>query len=286
MPLRHSTETALLFILGLAIALAGLLVATLPMLPGGILPWAVLLAIAVAYPVLLTPLFRARRADTPLRWMHWFPAAMLLVWFFIEVLVLYLPKLGGLQSIYTALWTLPAVTIGILILILYCLNVIRRRVPRISALLLIFVVFVALGVASVQGRDWRRKLAATLWEGDVWRMFGTGTTFFGRNGTGSSMDDIAASQDSSEERWRQKLRMLQRRNARETQRRSEEMSSGSLSSAPRSAASSASSAPLWRSASSAPAALPSSGGAVEALALTLMALYSGVLHDRARRRAS
>jgi hypothetical protein len=285
MPLRHSTETALLLVLGAVIALGGVLIATLPGLPEGILPWAVLFAFAVAYPILLTPLFRARRADTPLRWMHWFPAAMLLVWFFIEVIALYLPNVTALQKVYTTMWTLPAVAFGILMLVLYCLNVIRRRVPRISMLALTFVLFVALGVTSLFGSAWDRQIAATLWEGTWWNILETGSTLLGRNGTGSSLGEIAASEDSSEERWRQKLRASERRSVREAQRKSVEKSAGAVSSAPKSVmVASTSSAPLWRSASSAPAALPSAGGAVEVLALTLIALYSGVLHQRAARR--
>ncbi|TSC97026.1 MAG: hypothetical protein Greene101449_1329 [Candidatus Peregrinibacteria bacterium Greene1014_49] len=287
MPLRHSTETALLLILGIVIACAGLLTASLPGLPGGIFPWAVLFAITVAYPILLTPLFRARRADTPLRWMHWFPAAMLLMWFLIEVAALYVPHIAALQSVYTMVWTLPAVALGILILVLYCLKVIRRRLPRISVLLLTFIVFLVFGVASVRGNVWNKQIAATLWEGGWWQIFGTGSTFIASNGTGTSLEEIPASADSSEERWRQKLRTSERRSAREIQKRNETQSAGALSSAPQStmAIEPSSSAPLWRSASSAPAALPSSGGAVEVLALTLIALYSGVLHDRARRRS-
>ncbi len=282
MPLRHSTETALLLILGLTIAGTGFLIATLPPLPGGILPWAVLTVLSVAYPILLTPLFRARRADTPLRWMHWFPAAMLLVWFLIEAATLYLPSLSSTQTVYTVLWTLPAVALGILMLVLYCLNVIRRRVPRISALLLTFIAFVALGVTSVRGGEWDKQLASTLWNADIWSMLGTGSIL---SGSGSSAEEIAASAEPSEERWRQKLRALQRRSEREAARRSQETMEGSSSSAPRSArSSSSSSGPLWRSASSAPTALPSSGPMVEILALTLLALYTGVLHDRVRRR--
>ena len=282
MPLRHSTETALLIILGLVIAVTGFLIATLPPLPGGILPWAVLMALSVAYPILLTPFFRARRADTPLRWMHWFPAAMLLVWFLIEAATLYLPILSTTQAVYTVLWTLPAVALGILTLVLYCLNVIRRRVPRISALLLTFIAFVALGVTSVRGGEWDKQLASTFWNADIWSMLGTGSIL---SGSGSSAGEIAASAEPSEERWRQKLRALQRRGEREAARRSQEAMEGSSSSAPRSArSSSSSSGPLWRSASSAPAALPSSGPVVEILALTLLALYTGVLHDRVRRR--
>lgn len=285
MPLRHSTETALLLALGVVIVLAGLLIATLPQLPEGIAPWAVLFAVAVAYPILLTPLFRARRADAPLRWMHWFPTAMLLAWFLIEVVALYVPRIAGLQSVYTTLWTLPAVALGMLILVLYCLNVIRRRVPRISVLMLTFVAFIAFGIASVRGKEWDKQIAATLWQGEWWDILGTGSVLTGRNGTGSSLGEIAASADLAEERWRQKLRTSERRTERETQRKSEEKSAGVSSSTPRSLmAASTSSAPLWRSASSSPSALPSSGGAVEVLALTLVALYSGVLHDRARRR--
>lgn len=281
MPLRHSTETALLLILGLAIAVTGFLIATLPPLPGGILPWAVLMVVSVVYPVLLTPLFRARRADTPLRSMHWFPAAMLLVWFILEAVALYVPAVASARSIYIVLWTLPAVVLGILILVLYCLHVIRRRVPRVSALLLTFIAFLTLGVTSVRGGQWDKQLASTFWGSDIWSLLGTGSLL---SGSGSTTGDIAASAEPSEERWRQKLRALQRRSEREAARHSEEAMEGSLFSAPRSVRST-SSVPTWRSASSAPSTLPSSGPVVEILALTLIALYTGVLHDRVRRRS-
>lgn len=284
MPLRHSTETALILLLGLVIVCTGFLIATLPPVPEGIVAWAILMALAIAYPILLMPLFQARRADTPLRTMHWFPAFMLLLWFGIEVVALSLPRFAVVQGAYTTVWTLPAVALGILILLLYCLNVIRRRVPRIATLLLMFACYAVLGVSSMRGGGFETQVASLLWDQEWWQILGTRSTLTG-SGQKKSLEDIAASADSSEERWRRKLRASERRNEREAKRRSNAESSDQASSAARSTmAKSSSSALLWRSASSAPAALPSSGGAVEVLALTLVALYSGVLHDRARRR--
>ena len=119
MPLKHTTESTLIVILALVIAVTGLLASTLPSLPEGGLPWAILLVLAALYPILLMPLFKARRADTPFRTLHWFPVAMLLLWFAIEAATLYRPSLGKLQTYYSIAWMLPAVAVGFAALIAY-----------------------------------------------------------------------------------------------------------------------------------------------------------------------
>ncbi len=288
MPLRHSTETALLLLLALAIALTGLLTATLPPIPAGGLPWLLSMIIAIAYPVVLTPLFRARRADSPFRTMHWYPAFMLVLWFVCEVLALYFPAAQVLQRYFTVAWTLPAVALGIVALGLYCLSVIRRRVPRIAVLLLLLVPYAALGIFSARGAYYEGEIAALLWKGDWWQVFGSGAAIpsarWSLAGKGKSLADIEASGDASEERWREKMRAAERRSSREAGRKSEKSEGKTASVAPK--ASSRSSAPLWSQTSSTPAALPSSGGALEVIALSMLALYSGVLHDRMRKRVS
>jgi hypothetical protein len=243
--------------------------------------------VAVAYPVVLTPLFRARRADTPLRTMHWYPAFMLLLWFFLEVLALYVPSAQVLQRFFTVAWTLPAVALGIVALAVYCLRVIRRRVPRLAVMLLLLVPYAVAGIVSARGAYYEGEIAAVLWKGDWWQVFGSGAAIpsarWSLAGKGTSLADIEASQDVSEERWREKMRAAERRSSREKDRKSQEKSEGKTVSA-MTKASSASSTPLWRQTSSAPAALPSSGGPLEVIAISMLALYSGVLHDRVRKR--
>ncbi len=288
MPLRHSTETALLLLLALVIALTGLVCATLPPIPAGGLPWLLCMLLAVAYPVMLTPLFRARRADTPLRTMHWYPALILLLWFFLELLSLYAPSMHVLQRYFTVAWTLPAVVVGLLALIVYCLRVIRRRIPRIAFILLLLVPYAAFGMVSARGAYYEGEIASVLWRGDWWQVFGSGAAIpsarWSLAGKGTSLADIGVSADASEERWREKLRAAERRSSREADRKSQAaLERTSSSSAPK--ASSVSSSPVWRQTSSAPTTLPSSGGPFEVIVISMLALYSGVLHDRVRRRA-
>ena len=86
MPLKHTTETFLVFLLGIVILIVGLLLPTLPDLPAGAVPWTILFVLTLLYPLSLFFLFRNRRADHALRLLHWFPAAMMLVWITIYVL--------------------------------------------------------------------------------------------------------------------------------------------------------------------------------------------------------
>lgn len=288
MPLRHATETAVLFLLSIVIALTGVLTSTLPALPFGGFPWLLLTLATVAYPIVLMPLFRMRRADVPLRLMHWIPFMMLLLWGSIEALALSWPHLSVLQGVFTFGWTLPAVALSALLLILYCLRVIRRRVPRIAFLLLLFVPYIVLGTLSSVRTHWDGQLAAHLWKGSFWQVFGSGAVIpAGRRSLAekrSSLGSLAVSQDSSEERWRSKIRASERRSERESARRSVALGAKSSSSTPAVVTPPSSVSPVWHQSSSVPTALPASGAGIEIIALSMVALYCAVLHDRTRKR--
>ena len=295
MPLKHHTETFLVALLGFAVVLTGIAIATLPLLPGGILPWAIFAVLSVVYPLVLTPMFKRRRADYPFRLLHWAPALMLLLWLLVELLHLYVPTLPDVHSWYTWAWTLPAVTVCFVLLAAYCLNVIRRWVPRILVLLVLFVPFTVGAVLSQQGGKWDEELASVLWQGEWWNVFDSGSVLslgrreiaMNQSGTGEDVN-LDPSDDPKEEAWRENLRNLeQRRQERLQRRREREMGSdadeSSSSSEPAEIALSGNGDEI-RQASSLPSQLPTSGFGIEFLGGIVLAGYAGVLHQRAQRR--
>ena len=147
MPLKHATETLLVFVLGLLIVLMGVAVAFLPPLPQGIWLWLAAFVIAVGYPVALSPLLRSRRADYAFRLLQWFPLLLLAVRFGLDLLLSFLPDAHWLVRLYTWGWTLPGVVIGIALLVVFCLRVIRQRIPRMQLLAATLLPFLVLGRA-------------------------------------------------------------------------------------------------------------------------------------------
>lgn len=284
MPLKHATETVLVAILAVMIALTGLLVATLPALPEGGLPWLILMGLAILYPAILTPLFRSRRADQPFRLLHWVPALILLAWFIIEAIGLYQPRVLDFQRYYSAAWALPAVAAGFLLLIAYCLSVIRRRLPRTLLLLALLAVFAVGGIVSARGKHWEGELAAELWQGDWWQVFGTGAAIpAGQRPIAMqnvSSQELEPSSDPSEEEWREKLRSSERVMSEKTQSRAVAQANSSKAMT----TNSSSKGIVWHQTSSKPGALPTSGLPFDAIGLTLAAVYTGVLHHRAQKR--
>ena len=101
MPLKHATETFLVFLLGAVILLTGLLLSTLPDLPAGAVPWTILFVLSILYPLALFALFRRRRADHAFRLLHWFPALMLLLWLGVEIVALEVPRAYSFIGWYT-----------------------------------------------------------------------------------------------------------------------------------------------------------------------------------------
>lgn len=297
MPLKHFTETFLVVLLGAIIALTGLLTASLPHLPEGALPWVVLFALTLVYPLVLLPMFRLRRADTFFRNLHWFPALMLLVWLALEGLRYEGLLQNGAIMIATWGWSLVGVAIGFLLLVYYCLQVIRRRVPRIAFLALILIPFTAVAFLSERTGKWDQDLAAVLWGADFWKLdTSTGAVALlptvGRQTSEPSLDP---STDEKEEQWRMKLREQERREERIAGRMNDakSVSNKSIGSA-NSVAVAESSAPMValsgtgdeiRNSGTMPGKLPSSGFGWATLISLFAAGYTSALHRRAASRA-
>lgn len=283
MPLKHATETFLVFLLGFVILLVGFLLPTLPDLPAGAVPWAILFLLAILYPLSLFFLFRHRRADHSFRLLHWYPALMLLVWLGCELLALWKGRLLLLLDWYLWAWTLPAIAIAFVFLITYCLQVVRRRGVRIALLLLAFIPYVGVALASVESAHWERQVATVLWGGE-WLQALEGKEFLGLRIAQRFplQQNLSSSQDQSEESWRERLREAEqrRREVRELLRRQSGSSLFAFES-PVQAGSSAS----MRDTRTKPEHLPSSGPeGLGAFLLLFVAAYTAVLHERARRR--
>src|SRR3989339_252788 len=293
MPLKHATETFLVFLLGVIIALTGLLLATVPDLPAGTVPCGIFLALTIAYPLSLTRLMRVNRADHAFRWLHWFPAFMVVVWFAAGLIALFLPLYAPWTQGVTWGGTLLLVTLGIVFLLWYSLHVIRRRGSRVALLFAILLPYAALAVTS-ERMEWQgdRQLASVLWSGSWWQVAGERITGSGARtslaGKLPSEKTLEHSEDVTEERWRNRLRVFERRRLRIAARADEEgqrsadtiIASGAQISAAKTGPEIA-----IGSASSLPSSLPKSGPDLAAiLALTMAGLYGAVLHHRARNR--
>ncbi|TSC57432.1 MAG: hypothetical protein Greene041619_1164 [Candidatus Peregrinibacteria bacterium Greene0416_19] len=168
MPLKHLTETALIALLAVATMITGLLVATLPLLPQGLVPGFLLLITVLLYPLILYPTLKHNRADYAFRLLHFAPATLVLLWFLIQFLALAFPWLLWLHRVYTWGWTLPAVLAAFLLLGWFVLSVIRRRFPRLIILGALLLLFLATGLIGEVHDRMREQLAASLWR-NAWR---------------------------------------------------------------------------------------------------------------------
>src|SRR3989344_2764931 len=320
MPLKHRTETRLVIVLGLAMALAGFVMAVLPPLPAGFIPWAGAFIVTLVYPLLLYPLFRRDRADYVFRLLHWVPAGMLLLWLLLQMVSRYWPASLPVLAWYTWGFGFVPVALGILALINYCLDVVRQRVPRVPVLFLVWVLF-AFGAlrGSAMGESTERWLAA---------MFMQQPPIIADN-SGSSASDVSQSSFSSKPIISSSLKTMSSSpkpassSVRSSSRPSEVATASAISSKPRASAKSGASEAaveassseerlsFWqwiigsgddqgdddaaatssrptsvslRSVSSRPSALPDSGFGWGAIALTLCGLYTATLHRKTKQR--
>ncbi|MCF7844508.1 MAG: hypothetical protein K9M03_01620 [Kiritimatiellales bacterium] len=287
MPLKHATETLLVFLLGVFLVLTGVLTATLPNLPDGALPWGILMVLASLYPLFLSRVFKKNRADYSFRWLHWFPVGILIVWLVLQLIALAVPSAQVASDLYTWGWTLPVVALGFVGVIAFCLNVIRRRVPRIALLLAVFVPFAVMATVSERGHDWDQLLAGVLWNGDILHglngdMSGTGTEVAMKDDP--EPKNLEESEDPAEEAWRERLRAFEKRRreiAMEMAAQAEVEAPGPQESPDPATGTGRE----FREASTSPTALPSAGAGAGALGFTMMMGYCGVLHQRAKKRA-
>lgn len=161
MPLKHQTETALVGILGIAMALAGIVVAVLSFVTSPWLLWIAAFFVSLAYPLILYPHFRERRADYEFRLLHFAPASFLLLWLLLTVLSPVVPFLAIVRTALTIFWALPLVLVGFALLAWFCLRVIRQWPRRLGTLLAILVPFAFLGIVG-QNLDWNTQMASLL----------------------------------------------------------------------------------------------------------------------------
>lgn len=286
MPLKHVTETFLLFLLGVVIATTGFVLVLMPRLPAGLLPWAILFILTVIYPIALSPLFIKRRADIPLRVLHWFPAFMVLLAIVFQLLSLYLPEASFLNTVYLWGWTLAAVVVGFVSLIVFAVSVLRRKTQRIALLLSILLPFAVVGIVSQTLFDWNKDLQALVWQGDWWKVLdtpGAGSGGIIAVNTGSGDSNLEPSVDPSEEGWRERLRAIEERRKRIAARMEERKNEQPVAA---SSSSSSSAVVAMGQTSSKPANLPHSGFEWPVIVGFLIAGYSAVLHGRAKKRSA
>jgi hypothetical protein len=287
MPLKHFTETFLTVVLGAVVVLTGLLTATLPDLPNGALPWVILFVLSVAYPLSLHSMFQKRRADNFFRNLHWFPAGMLLVWLLLQGVVLGSNLTPDEVDVYTWGWTLPAVIVGFVMMVLFCLKVIRRRVPRLLFLAAILVPFAALAIVSEQGPHFEEEITAVLWDNSLMQVSDTGMlTAWMKTGSGGEKN-LDPSEDKEEEEWREHLRMQQRREERIAGRLSGDVDTDEKPVEPDTDEDPVLSGTgdELRNAGTMPGNLPNSGFGWHFIILTMIAAYSATLHKSFKKTA-
>ncbi len=279
MPLKHLTETVLVVALALVTIITGVIVSTLPHIPGGFFPWTIIFVATVLSPALVYPILKNNRADYAFRALHFAPVTITIVWMFIEIAMLKQPRVDILHRIYTWGWSAPAVAFTFLLLAVFCLQVIRRRVPRIALLVLFFVPFIASAYASENYTHWNTQLAALLWQ--------TKEPVEIAQNSGSSMSamlsqsskgekNLASSSVPEEEAWRQKLREVEQGKTHSV------TAQGPLQGI---RAATNLSGEGTKIVAHKRTRLPKSGGEMEAMGLLAVAAFAGTLHRRARRLA-
>jgi hypothetical protein len=163
MPLKHRTETLFVTILAIMLLLTGFVLATLPVLPRGIIPWAVVFVFTLLYPAVLMPFYRKERADHEFRSLHWFPMTMAILWLIFATLAWLVPSTAVILVAYTWAWSLPLITFAIIGLLLFCSKVLRQLTKRTVYILGLFIPFAALALWSSSGPRFERSIAKVLW---------------------------------------------------------------------------------------------------------------------------
>jgi hypothetical protein len=266
MPLKHLTETLLVLLLSVVVIVTGILLPTLPPLPLGILPWGIVFVLTLVYPIALYPFLKSNRADYSFRLLQFLPAALTLIWFCLSLTAEQFPAVQVLSETFTWGWTFFGVALSFLLILVFCLHVIRRRSSRISILAGLFVPFLLLALLS-EGLHGTPRLTAFLWQGSWWDITGSGSL-------GGSGKDLAYSPHPAEEEWRRKIREMEESEAQSSSGSSISMSSIHVS------------PPIafQGSSSSRPKRLPSAGFGWDAVIVAMLGIYTGVLHNRAKKR--
>ena len=283
MPLKHTTETLLVFLLAVAMVVTGIVIPTLAALPTGIVPWAIAFVLAVVYPLTLSRLFRTNRADYEFRMLHWAPAVLLVLWLLLQAIAIAIPEIEGVIRWYTWGWTLPGVATGFFLLGYFCLKVLRRWSQRIVLLAVAFLPFIV-GAVATEHYGWNAQIASVIWQGEWWQMEGIGSIAM----LGADEKNLEVSEDPAEESYRERLRTIEERRERIAERLNErrQQSQSSLQ-AEISKIQEEDPEPLYKfgQSSSVPARLPDSGFGWTVIMLSMAGAYCAAVHARTRKRA-
>jgi hypothetical protein len=278
MPLKHSTETLLVVILALAIVLAGVVCAILPPIATSILPWSAAFAVSIIYPLTLYPLFKERRADYEFRALHFVPALMLFVWLVLQLLVSVRPGFAFVLHWYTWGWTFVGVFAAFLLLIWFCMHVIRQWSGRLTFIIPLLGLFLIFAVVS-QARSLPSRITEALFGG------GSSSSIIAVATSSSSITSVAvtSAKPSSEQEaaWQMQQRVMQRRDLRlkalsgtVTVHSATDGALIAMTGVP----------PIKNGSHTPPPHLPSSGAETEVFFVGVVALYCGLIHQRARMR--
>ncbi len=279
MPLKHSTETWLVVFLGIAIMVAGIACAVLPALTYAPLLWAILFALSIAYPLSLYPLFKERRADYEFRMLHFVPAGMLVLWLLLQLLTLAIPAVAILTSFFVWGWSLPLVILSFAALTWFCLHVIRQRQQRLTFLAVALALFLGIAIAG-ETFKWPEQIASIL-SGSSSSTSSVPVIAGADSSAGSS--NLGKSDDPSEEKLRVTLRRMERRKERLAELADDPLVvRGAIDGVLM--ASSQGSVIAAVPSKTTPPHLTSSGMETQAFILAVIALYCGLLHQRAKNR--
>lgn len=191
MPLKHSTETILVGILGAVMSLAGIVLGVLSAVSSPGFLWIGAFLVALAYPLMLYPHFRERRADYEFRLLHFVPAMLLLLWLLLTVLSGFFPFLAAVRGALMIGWALPLVLIGFALLAWFCVHVLRQWPQRLGMLLAIFVPFALVGLLGDRF-DWNVQVASL-----IDSRAGTGSTASSRPIAANTSSSIASTASRS-----------------------------------------------------------------------------------------
>jgi len=289
MPLKHLTETVLVVLLALVTIAAGVASSVLPPIPEGFIPWAIVFVAALVYPAILYPILKGNRADYSFRALHFAPVALALGWVSLQIVILKEPRAQAVHDIYTWGFGVVPVATMFFLLAVFCLQVIRRRVPRITFMILLLAPFAVAAYVSETRTHWDAQLASLLWTpkpvevaevADDVRRRGP-SSMLAASSRGEK--NLSLSSVPDEEAWRQKLRSVEQGSVHAT---SVGGTLKGVNAALNLAVSEESGAVVGtrRIAKKPRMRLPKSGGETEAIGIAFLALFAGTLHARGRRR--
>jgi hypothetical protein len=270
MPLKHLTETVLISALAAVVLLTGVLVSLLPALPGGFTPWIILFLLTIAYPLSLYGMLRKNRADYWFRALHFLPAIIVLLWLLVETAASRIATMAPLAHSFTWGFAVVPVILSLLLLAAFCLHVIRRRVPRLSILSLLLVLFLLLAGYDVLHPHWKRQFAANAGWLLATASVSSQASPSSQSISSSMIAQLPRSSVPEEEAWRQKLRAVA-----SAQGRISASATGTVAAV-------LSGAPVRLPGH--PKHLPSAGAGFEGFAAFFLAGYCAVIQKRARRR--